>query len=213
MASFSLLEQTKRLNKLAKNVPVFAGIKTAFGIPPAIKRPTGFPTLLKIILEQQVSLASADAVFKKLQRANARITPRTFLKWNDEELLSFGYSRQKRRYTRLLSEAVIERKFSFTTLESLPDMEARDYLTELKGIGPWSADVYLLMAEGRADFFPAGDIALQKAWQEVNDIETKPGTIELAELAAEWSPLRSAAAKWLWWFYLSKRNIPLNVDL
>ncbi|NNE30457.1 MAG: DNA-3-methyladenine glycosylase 2 family protein [Saprospiraceae bacterium] len=213
MLQFNLEVQNSRLDQIAEVIPEFAEVKSNFGRPPLIKRPTGFRTLLKTILEQQVSLASADSVYKKLLRGNPELTPTTFLAWTDKELLSFGYSRQKRRYTRLLSEAILEEKFHFTELEELPDEPARAYLMQLVGVGKWTADVYLLMAEGRADFFPAGDIALQKSWQERKKLEHKPGTQEMEDLANVFRPLRSAAAKWLWWSYLCKRDLPLSVDL
>ena len=196
----------RAVERLTAADPLFSDLMDQYGIPPAMSRPPGFPTLLLIILEQQVSLASARAVYDKLNTANSILSPETFLQWKDEELLSFGYSRQKRRYTRLLANALIDGSFSFEWLGELDDGRAREYLMQLKGIGSWTADVYLMMAEGRADFFPAGDIALQVSYQEQMGLTERPGTGDLTRIAEAWRPERSLAARWLWHAYLTERG-------
>lgn len=184
--------------------PLFATLKVEFGYPRSFKRPSGFVTLLKIILEQQVSLSSAAAVFRKLKTALGEVTPENLLECSDEELLQFGLSRQKRVYARALSAAIASGQFRLSTLRVLTNQEARRYLTQLKGIGNWTADVYLMMAEDRPDVFPAGDLALQVSWQQTHGLQEKPTAEELDEHALAWRPYRSVAAKWLWHAYLTR---------
>lgn len=206
MAKTKQLSERKQFDALAAQVPLFAQLRDKYKYPGPSIRPRGFATLLLIILEQQVSLASARSVFDKLLTAQPKLTPKTFLKWRDDELRGFGYSRQKTRYSRLLAEAILDGSFDFEALADLSDDEARNYLMQLKGIGPWTADVYLMMAEGRQDFFPAGDLALQLAYKEQLGLDAKPDSKTLAAHAEAWQPYRSAAARWLWHGYLVDRG-------
>ncbi len=177
-----------------------------YGSPPLWDREPGFATLLQIILEQQVSLASAKACFDKLTANLGNITPETVLSLNDAELKTIGFSRQKTAYARNLSEAILEKHIDLDSLFHLPDAEVKTELIKLKGIGEWTSDIYLLMALLRPDVMPKGDIALHSAWHKLSG-EPKPGSDEFLVIAERWKPFRSVAARLLWHFYLSeKRN-------
>jgi DNA-3-methyladenine glycosylase II len=183
-----------------------AAIVARYGYPPLWAREAGFPTLVHIILEQQVSLASARAAFDRLRAALASVEPQAFLTLNDAELLAIGFSRQKTRYCRLLAQAVLDRQLDLDALRALDDQAVRAALKQLKGIGDWTADIYLLMALCRPDVWPHGDLALATAAQQVKRLPQRPSYDELATLAASWRPHRATAARLLWHHYLSERR-------
>jgi len=176
-----------------------------FGPPPMWKRKPGFPTLVLIILEQQVSLASARAAFNRLERALPVFTPQEFLKLDDKTLKIIGFSRQKTRYGRILAEAIEEGSFDLEGLKKLDDDNARKEMLNLTGIGHWTADIYLVMALRRPDIFPSGDLALATAVQEVKRLKSRPSPQQLEDLSQKWKPWRAVAARICWHYYLSKR--------
>jgi len=182
--------------------PDFARLNAVLGAPPLWERDPGFPTLVYIILEQQVSLASAAAAYNKLQDA-IEISPENFLLLDDAELKRIGFSRQKTGYCRGLARAVIEGAFDLDALPSMDDHTARTALMEIKGIGLWTADIYLLMALLRPDIWPVGDLALVAALQKLKKLPTRPQPDEVDQLAEPWKPWRAVAARMLWQYYLS----------
>src|SRR5215467_3835741 len=155
------------VGELARKDSDLGQVLQTYGKPPLWVREPGFPTLVYIILEQQVSLASAKAAFGRLQVAVKPLTPKGFLKLNEVELLRIGFSRQKTLYTRLLAESLARRHFDLRYLHDLPDDSAHKMLVAFKGIGRWTADIYLLSALRRPDIWPVGDLALATAVQEV----------------------------------------------
>lgn len=183
-----------------------ARVVARWGHPPLWARPPGFATLVHIILEQQVSLASARAAFDRLVAATGTLTPSTLLQVDDTCMLAIGFSRQKRAYARGLAHAILTGQLDLDNLAQLPDIEARTQLIAQKGIGPWTADIYLLMALGRADIWPSGDLALAIAAQAVKQLPHRPRPNDLEELARPWRPWRSVAARILWHDYLSRRQ-------
>jgi DNA-3-methyladenine glycosylase II len=190
-----------------------AGIHERHGCPPLWQRPAGFPTLLHIILEQQVSIASARAAFDRLLAIVQPLTPRTFLRLDDAQLRAVGFSRQKVEYARGLAEAVIRRRLRLRNLVELDDERVRDQLTAIRGIGRWSADIYLLMALGRPDIWPQGDLALAQAMREVLRLDRRPSHEEQLEISSRWQPWRAVAARLLWHHYLSTpRGLPPRTD-
>jgi DNA-3-methyladenine glycosylase II len=180
-----------------------ASIHDRHGCPPLWQRPAGFPTLLHIILEQQVSIASARAAFDRLCAVATPLTPRTFLDLDDAELQAVGFSRQKIEYARGLAEAVARRRLRLNRLVELDDEGVRAELMSIRGIGRWSADIYLLMALGRPDVWPRGDLALAQAMSEVLRLEQRPTHDEKLEISSRWQPWRAVAARLLWHHYLS----------
>jgi DNA-3-methyladenine glycosylase II len=186
--------------------PDLASVARAYGVPPLWAREEGFPTLVLTILEQQVSLASALAAFERLRVAASPVSPESFLSFDDARLRTFGFSRQKALYCRLLARAVADGELDLRRLSSLSDDEARAGLTRLKGVGAWTAEVYLLRALLRPDAWPAGDLALQLAAQAVKRLPARPTAAELDALAEPWRPLRAVAARLLWLHYLEGRR-------
>lgn len=185
-----------------------AGIVSRHGPPPLWDREPGFATLLHIVLEQQVSLASAQAAFDRLRAAAAPLTPARFLELTDAELLRIGFSRQKARYGLALAEAILTGALDFAGLAARDDDEVHRALQSIPGIGPWTSTVYLLMVLGRPDVWPVGDIALAESVREVKRLGRRPNARELADLGERWRPWRSVAARLLWHDYLARRRRP-----
>ncbi len=177
-----------------------------YGPPPVWSRPEGFRSLVLFILEQQVSLASAWAAFTRLEARTGAVTPRSVIASSDEDLRADGFSRQKTRYVRALSEACLQGAIDLGQLRSMGDDEVRRTLTSLPGIGTWTADVYLIACLGRRDVWPNGDRALQVSAAEVLGRGEPLTPSELERLGERWRPNRSAAARILWHAYLSRRG-------
>jgi DNA-3-methyladenine glycosylase II len=192
--------------ELATLDPDLAGILERYGSPPLWSRPPGFATLLRIVLEQQVSLASASAAFERLGRAVDPLTPEGFLRLDDAELLAIGFSRQKSRYGRELAGALVRGSFDPDRLADLPDDEVHRELVALTGIGPWTAAIYLMEVLLRPDVWPVSDIALATAVVDVKRLPSRPGPAEMEAIGEAWRPWRSVAARMLWHDYLSRRN-------
>jgi DNA-3-methyladenine glycosylase II len=190
---------------LASVCPHLSIVFEKYGAPPLWDRSTGFQTLLQIILEQQVSLASAKACFDKLSRRVGNVTPESLLKSSDVELKADGFSRQKTSYARHLAEAVLENRINFDKLHSLSDADVKEELIRLKGVGEWTSDIYLLMAMLRPDVMPKGDVALHTAWHKLSG-DPRPASDEFLLIAERWKPYRSVAARFLWHFYLSEKG-------
>lgn len=191
---------------LAERDPQLGAVVARYGPPPLWERPPGFATLLRIILEQQVSLASAAAAFDRLLGRLHPLTPRAFLTLDDDVLRRVGFSRQKSRYGRALAAALVDGSLDLAALDQQSDEDVRATLTTLPGIGPWTADTYLLMALRRPDVWPAGDVALQASVQDLKGLSNRPSSDEMNELAAPWRPWRAVAARVLWFHYLGGRT-------
>jgi DNA-3-methyladenine glycosylase II len=203
----TLLSATR---KLAARDPDLAVVVATYGPPPLWAREPGFQTLIHIILEQQVSLASARAAYDRLLVATGRLAPERFLALRDEELKGIGFSRQKTAYGRGLAEAILDGRLDLTLIETLDDAEAKTRLTAIKGIGSWTADIYLMMGLRRPDTWPNGDLALNVAVQRVKRLRKRPTPERLQEVGEAWRPWRAVAARILWHYYLSspRRNVP-----
>lgn len=186
--------------------PDLASIVKDFGPPPMWAREPGFHTLIYIILEQQVSLASAKAAYERLVAAVSPLTPERFLELSDAELKAIGFSRQKTAYGRNLARTVIDGGLDIDALGSMDDAAVRDELMKVKGIGRWTADIYLLMVLRRPDIWPAGDLALAVAAQRIKGLSHRPGPQELTTIGMDWQPWRAVAARLLWHYYLSKND-------
>jgi len=202
-----LTEETlsRGVRVLSRRDPDLARIIKDFGPPPMWPRKPGFATLLYIILEQQVSLASAKAAYDRLLAAASPLTPERFLEFDDAELKRIGFSRQKTGYGRELSRAILSRQIDLAAIEAMNDDEARSALTAIKGIGSWSADIYLLMALRRPDIWPSHDLALAVSVQRAKRLRSRPTPDRLERIGAAWKPWRAVAARMLWHDYLSRR--------
>jgi DNA-3-methyladenine glycosylase II len=193
------------LAELTGRDPRLARLLADYGPPPLWARDPGFPTLVHIILEQQVSLASARAAYDKLVAIASPLTPGRFLELDDAELKRAGFSRQKARYGRELAAAIASGRLDLDRINTLDDESARDALTRVKGIGKWTADIYLLLALRRPDIWPTGDLALATALQGAMGLAATPDPNEMEAIGAAWRPWRAAAARLLWHYYLSSR--------
>ena len=184
--------------------PGLAAIVERHGLPEFWAREPGLETLVLLILEQQVSLASARAAYDRLEQRLGGLTTAGILTSGDAELRADGFSRQKARYVRALAAAVEDGSLDLSGLATLDDDGVRTALVALPGIGPWTADVYLLTALRRPDVWPVGDIALQEAARRVRALELRPTPPELEALGEAWRPHRASAARLLWHLYLSE---------
>jgi DNA-3-methyladenine glycosylase II len=192
--------------ELARIEPEFALVLERFGVPPLWRREATFATLVHIILEQQVSLASALAAFTKLTERITDITPENVLKLTDDELKACYFSRQKSVYVRELARSVDEGTLDLESLDKISDDDAKAELKKIKGIGDWTADIFLLMAMCRPDVMPKGDLALHVAYKKLKKLEHAPHSDEFQAIAERWHPHRASAARLLWHFYLSERK-------
>ncbi len=199
----NLASACKKLSARDKDL---AFIFKTYGTPPLWKREASFSTLVHIILEQQISLASALSAFNKLQEKLGEITPAGILNLSDEELKAAYFSRQKTIYARELAKAILNDNLDLANLEKFSDEDVKTELKKIKGIGDWTVDIYLLMAMQRADVMPKGDLALHAAWQKLTNAEHRPNSDEFQQIAQKWKPFRAVAARLLWHFYLSVKK-------
>ncbi len=193
-------------NELASLEPALRQTLDRFGYPPLWSRRSGFGTLVLIILEQQVSLASARAVFNRLEMFAGDITPNAILQFSAEQLRQAGLTRQKATYCHGLASRVVSGETSFPKIARAGDENARNMLCEINGVGAWSADVYLLFALRRPDIWPSGDLALIKSVAEICGFDKTPDSETCNRMAEHWRPWRSAAARLLWHAYVSRRG-------
>jgi DNA-3-methyladenine glycosylase II len=194
-------------NALAKKDPHLKSILQQYGHPPMWSRPASFASLIHIILEQQVSLASAKAALEKLKEKVGTITPQKVLQLSDAELRACYFSRQKTMYARCLAEAIVTKKLHLKKLGNCTDDEIRTELKKIKGIGDWTVDVYLLFVLQRADIFPTGDLAMMNALKQIKQLPKQTSKEEIIALAEQWRPHRSLATMLLWHHYIKTRNI------
>ena len=207
-ASERLTERTlsRSAQKLAKRDKDLASIFRKLGPPPLWARQPGFATLVHIILEQQVSLASAASMFARLKKNTVPFQPVRLIELGEAHLKSLGLTRQKTAYCLHLAQSLTEKRLKLSQVAGMSDAEAKAALMEIKGIGSWSADVYLLMALGRPDIWPSNDLALAIAISKLKQLSSRPSSNELEEMAEPWRPYRSIAARMLWQYYLAQRE-------
>lgn len=202
----SLTELREDLDALAMREPALARELARVGYPEPRIRQRGWQTLLHTIVGQQVSVASANSVWAKLEAELADdFTPAALLARDFDTLRACGLSRQKQGYARSLCELVAAGALNFDALPA-DDEEAIASLTAIKGIGRWSAEIYLLFAEGRRDIWPAGDLAVQEAVKRILDLPERPTEKATRALAADWSPQRGAMAIFTWHHYMQGRE-------
>ena len=204
--SQSSISFSQSIEELSQRDRDLAQIINDYGHPDPWQREPGFATLIRIILEQQVSYASAKAAFKRLNEALDNLTPDRFLSLDDVELKAIGFSRQKTKYGRILAQAVVDESLDLSELNKLDDLEIRKRLTAIKGIGDWTVDIYLMMALQRQDVFPSKDLAVAIAVKEIKGLDVRPKAPELEEIAQAWQPYRAIATKILWHYYLNRKS-------
>ena len=207
---FDELNFTLLCNKLAKKDRELRSIIKEYGYPPMWTRPATFQTLILFILEQQVSLASAYAAFKKLKERIGYVTPSKILSLTDEELRSCYFSRQKIVYARELAKAVQSKQLRLNKFSNAHEDVIRLELKKIKGIGDWTVDVYLMHSLQRSDLFPLGDIALVNSLKETKQLHPKVTREDMLAIAEPWRPYRTIASMILWHSYIQKRGIKLQ---
>jgi DNA-3-methyladenine glycosylase II len=194
------------LNVLKAQDPDLRNVLSILGQPPFWKRAPGFSTLVQIILEQQVSLSSARAAFNRLRQTVPVLIPEEFLKLDSKTLRQIGFSRQKAYYCHQLADCIVSGSLNLDRLQTMNDEQASTELIKMKGIGRWTADIYLLMALRRPDIWPIGDLALAEAVQGVKRLITRPTLNELEALSLDWKPWRAVAARIFWHHYLNTQK-------
>lgn len=188
------------LQRLAeRDADVARGLEEA-GCPPLRYRPPGFATLLRIIVAQQVSLAAAASIWGRLEEACQPLEPTRLLAMGDDELRAVGLSRQKQGYVRSLALLMTQGELDLELLDELEDEEAVAHITRVKGLGRWSAEVYLLFSHGRSDVWPADDVGLMIGMERLKQLPERPTVQQMRMLAEDWRPYRAAGARLLWHF-------------
>ncbi len=198
-------ELLRGVNELCARDADLANIVHQYGAPPVWGRRPGFATLSRIILEQQVSLASADATFARLGRGVGRVTASRVANLSLAKLRRLGLTRQKAGYCLDLARLVTGGDLDLRRLALSDDTAARETLVQIRGIGPWTTDIYLLMALRRPDVWPDGDLALENAMRRVKRLRGRPTRERARRIASRWAPWRSVAARLLWHYYLRSR--------
>ncbi|WP_434056120.1 MAG: DNA-3-methyladenine glycosylase 2 family protein [Roseibium sp.] len=185
--------------------PDLAAIASATGALPLRRRAADFAGLTQIVTAQQVSVASAAAIFERVRALISPLTPETLANFSDADLAAAGLSRPKIKTIRAVA-AACEGGLDLERLAEVPASEAHATLCEIKGIGRWSADIFLLFCAGHPDVFPSGDLALQIAVQDALGLETRPAVRDLDEIALKWAPHRAVAARLFWSWYRVMKN-------
>jgi len=201
--SFNQSNYQNICDELTQSDADLKSIVQSYGYPPMWSRPNTFESLVHIILEQQVSLASALSALNKLRDYVQQITPARVLLLTEEEFRACYCSRQKTAYIKYLAEAILSGQISLQAFKTMPDDEIRTQLTALKGIGNWTVDVYLMFVLQRADIFPVGDLAAVNALKRVKGLLAQTSREEIISIAAQWQPYRTVATMMLWHYYLS----------
>lgn len=192
---------------LAEKDKDFKAIIDTYGLPPMWTRPAIFQSLVLTILEQQVSLASAYAAFKKLKEKTGFVTPKKILSLSDEELKACYFSRQKVVYVKALATAIVSKQINLKELSIATDDDIRQALKQVKGIGDWTVDVYLMHALQRTDLFPLGDIALVNSLKHIKQLHAHITKEEMLAIAESWRPYRTIASMLLWHAYIQRKGI------
>ena len=192
--------------QLADADPDLGAVLGRLGEPPMWGRKPGFPALIRIILEQQVSLAAARTMYRRLTRHLGAMTPEAVYAIQVSGLRDFGLTRQKAGYCHGLAARILGGSLDLTSVAHAPDDMGRQVLLGVPGLGPWSVDIYYLMALRRPDVWPQGDLALATALREIKHLRALPTRDEQQLLASDWAPWRSVAARILWAHYLAARG-------
>jgi len=194
-------ERSRGFEELARRDPGFAETLERYGVPESRRRPRGFETLLRAIVAQQVSVAAAKSIYARVEALTEPVSPETVLRVRPEELRGAGLSRMKAEYAQDLARASLDGRLDFRRIARQDEAEAVAALTSVRGIGRWSAEIYLLFAEGRHDVIPVGDLALRVALQRMRGLRRRPTSKRLERVAEDWRPWRGLAAELLWHYY------------
>ena len=208
MQQKTITDETLRMgvDVLAEKDPDLYEVRARLGYPPIWAREPGFASLVHIILEQQVSIKAAATMFQRLASHLGSVTPELVQKAGESELRQVGLTRQKARYCVELANRVASGALELSKLDTLDDAQGRSHLLDIPGLGPWTVDVYYMMALRRANVWPQGDLALASALQDIKQLEALPTRDEQLVFAEQWKPWRAVAARMLWMHYLDARG-------
>lgn len=184
-----------------------ARIVSRYGPPPLWARRPGYASLVRVILEQQVSLASAASVYDRLKSAAGPVTPQAVMRIGESGLRQLGFTRQKAGYVHGIAESIASGSLDLSAVARAEDAAARTMLLKVRGIGPWTADIYRLMMLRRPDVWPDGDLALAEAVRRLRRLRSRPSTEYQRQIASAWKPWRAVAARILWHFYLAEASM------
>ncbi|MGB1479330.1 MAG: DNA-3-methyladenine glycosylase family protein [Marinobacter salsuginis] len=204
----TITDETLRVgvDVLAERDSDLCRIRDRLGYPPLWAREPGFSSLIHIILEQQVSIKAAATMFQRLASHLGSVTPELVQNAGESELRQVGLTRQKARYCVELANRIASGALELSKLDTLDDAQGRSHLLDIPGLGPWTVDVYYMMALRRANVWPQGDLALASAIQDIKQLEARPTTDEQLVFAEQWQPWRAVAARMLWMHYLDARG-------
>lgn len=194
------------IKQLIKLCPTISKVYEEVGEPPLRKRQGGFPGLARIIVGQQLSIASANAIWTRVDKLVSPMSAKTLQSFTDETLKTAGLSRPKIKTLRALSEAIEQKQVNLKKLEKMSEEEIKETLTQISGIGPWTADIYIMFCLGKTDGWAPGDLALQYAVQDAFALKDRPKPKEMIEIANKWRPWRAVAARLLWAYYKHQRQ-------
>ncbi len=206
MRSLDYLRLEAGTRELAAGDPHLAAVVARLGTPPMFARRPGFSTLVKIILEQQVSLAAARTMYLRVEKQLGAVSPVTIAATGIDGLRSFGLTRQKSAYCHGIAARILDGRLDLAAIARAEEPAARAMLLQVPGIGPWTIDIYFLMALRRPDVWPQGDLGLASAMQEIKQMPRLPNRDEQRAIAAGWAPWRSIAARILWTHYLARES-------
>lgn len=208
MQQKTITDETLRMgvDVLAERDSDLYRIRDRLGYPPLWAREPGFASLVHIILEQQVSIKAAATMFQRLASHLGSVTPELVQKAGESELRQVGLTRQKARYCAELANRIASGALELSKLDTLDDAQGRSHLLDIPGLGPWTVDVYYMMALRRANVWPQGDLALASAIQDIKQLEARPTRDEQLVFAEQWKPWRAVAARMLWMHYLDARG-------
>ncbi|MAI32628.1 MAG: 3-methyladenine DNA glycosylase [Rhodopirellula sp.] len=208
MQQKTITDETLRMgvDVLAERDPDLYEVRARLGYPPTWIREPGFASLVHIILEQQVSIKAAATMFQRLESHLEMVTPDSVRRAGESGLRNVGLTRQKSRYCVELANRIASGELDLSRLATLDDAEGRSHLLDIPGLGPWTVDIYYMMALGRPDVWPQGDLALASAIQDIRKLDARPTKNEQLAFAEQWGPWRAVAARMLWMHYLDARG-------
>lgn len=210
MAGPTVLSQPlmlRAVGELCSRDADLAGVVRRHGPPPMWARPPGFATLVRIVLEQQVSLSSADTAFRRLRIGAGRMSAARVLRLSLPQIRRLGITRQKAEFVRGIARATTGGGLRLRRVSGADDVTARTMLLQIRGIGPWTADIYLIMALRRPDVWPDGDLALVKSLKHLKRLRSVPRPAVIQRITAGWAPWRAVAARIVWHSYLAERRL------
>ncbi|TAE15563.1 MAG: DNA-3-methyladenine glycosylase 2 family protein [Bacteroidetes bacterium] len=192
---------------LAGQFPVFEAVRQQYGYPPMWQRPNSFESILRIILEQQVSLASARTAYEKLKAILPEVTATAFLELNDDELRQSYFSKQKIRYSRLLAQEIVDGQLILENLPLLHTEEIMGRLTQIVGIGEWTASIYCIICCQKINLLPLGDVALVNSMKNLFQLPASSDKADLLNQVQQFTQYKTIAAYWLWWHYIQQKKL------